>query len=48
MGALPQALEIVFEGKTKKKQEENKAFQLTKCIFFLFFSSLYLSYFQIS
>jgi hypothetical protein len=44
MGALPQALEIIFEVQMKRSNEKiarkKKAFQLTKCIFFPFFSSL--------
>jgi hypothetical protein len=40
MGALPQALEIIFEfkwkGVMKQQQEEKETFQITKCICFLF------------
>jgi hypothetical protein len=41
MGALPQALEIIFEVQMKRSNEKiarkKKAFQLTKCIFSPFF-----------
>jgi hypothetical protein len=47
MGALPQALEIIFEGQMKRSNEKKKVFQLTKRKFsLLFFFSLDPSYFQ--
>jgi hypothetical protein len=52
MGAVPQALEIVFEVQRKRSNEKitrkkKKAFQLTKCVFFFFFVLYFLdpSYF---
>jgi hypothetical protein len=47
MGALPQALEIIFEVQRKRSNEKitrkKKAFQLTKCLLFFIFGSLLLS-----
>jgi len=42
MGALPRALEIIFEVQRKRNNEKKtfkkKAFQLTKCVFFFFWT----------
>ncbi len=50
MGALPQALEIIFEVQMKRSNEtivrRKIAFQLTKHFFFSFFFFLDPSYFQ--
>jgi len=47
MGALTQALEIIFEVQRKKNNEKitrkKKAFQLTKCVLFFLFEPLLLS-----
>jgi hypothetical protein len=47
MGALPQALEIIFEvqreSSNEKIRRKKKDFHLTKCVFFLFFGTLLLS-----
>jgi hypothetical protein len=45
MGVLTQVLDIIFEVQRKMSNEnitrKKKAFQVTKCVFFLFFRLLY-------
>jgi hypothetical protein len=53
LGALPQAVEIIFEVQMKRSNEKiagqkKKAFQLTKHFFFFSLDPLYLKNFQLS